>query len=894
MPTASEHRDAREHWTLQGLLAELAGYGDAPALFVVKGEQITTWSFADLAEQATRLAAGLLQEGITPGEPVFLMGPPGPDWIVVRLALGAVGALAVPCDHLSGAEEVQNQLDDCGCRRAFVDSGFVDMLRGLDGGATLSLHLLDDPADEALPEGGLQSWRALCRDEKPSLPPLDCAAPAVLLYTSGTTGRPKSFTLSSANIGANVEGLVQERLVGPADRVMLPLPLHHVYPFVVGLLVPLASGAAVILPEGVAGSQVVQALRLGDATAIVGVPRLYAAVVANLEAQFAARGRLPALAFKGLLNFSIWLRRRFGWRAGRPLFRPVLARLGPRLRMLVSGGAVFDELLAWHLEGLGWTVRNGYGLAETASTFTGNLPGREKIGSEGRPFQGGELRIVEPNEEGIGEIQLRGPNVFDGYRDNPEANREAFTDDGWFRTGDLGRLDEDGYLFFKGRSKEMIVLGGAKNVFPEELEKAYGASPFIEEIAVLEREGALHALVRPDTEAIRQSGTPRIEDSLRVALGAVAQHLPSYQRLAGYAIVQQPLPRTRLGKYRRFLLPDLYEKARTGRAAPEPAELSEEERAFLRQPLAREVWQLLEKRYPDAPLALDSSLQLDLGIDSLEWITLGLELERRVGVRLNEAELAEVYTVRDLIEAVQQAAKRPAAAEAQEETEPRLLDERRRWTQPGHVGHDLLAAVLFAVNRGLMKLLFRLRARNLDKLPPPGRFIIVANHVSDLDPLALAAALPYRVMRRVYWGGDVARLFSGPLRRFVCRALHIFPVDERAPAASLAMAEAVLERGDALIWFPESWRSPDGELQSFLPGIGNLVEKSGAIAVPVYIDGAFQAMPRWARLPRPHPIHVRFGDPLTPEALAQGSGDTPAGRITRSLQDAVAALARED
>ena len=845
MTTATDQEEQKA-WTLQTLLAALSAYGDAPALFVIKGEDVTTWTFAELTGQASRLAAGLLHEGVAPGDPVVLMGQPGPDWIVARLALGAMGALAVPCDHLSTREEVERLLHDCGCRRAFVDSTFVAMLRGLEGGADLALHLLE------------------------------------------------SFTLSSANISANVEGLVQERLVGPSDRVMLPLPLHHVYPFVVGLLVPLASGAAVILPEGVAGPQIVQALRLGDATAIVGVPRLYAAVVANLEARFAARGRLPALVFKGLLNFSIWLRRRSGWRAGRLLFRPILARLGPRLRFLVSGGAVFEEELIWKLEGLGWTVRNGYGLAETASTFTGNLPGREKIGSEGRPFQGGEIRIAEPDERGVGEIQLRGPNVFEGYCDNPEANRVAFTADGWFRTGDLGCLDADGYLYFKGRSKEMIVLGGAKNVFPEELEKAYGASPFVEEIAVLERGGALHALVRPDTEAIRQSGTPRIEDSLRVALGAVAQKLPSYQRLAGYVIVREPLPRTRLGKYRRFLLPDLYERARAGRAAPETVELTEEDRAFLWQPLAREVWQLLQKRYPQAPLALDGSLQLDLGIDSLEWVTLSLELERRVGVQLSEAELAEVYTVRDLIEAVQRAAQRPAEAPLQKDASAQMLAERRQWTRPGHFGHELLAAVLFAVNWAVMKALFRLRVRNLDKLPPPGRVVIVANHASDLDPLALAAALPYPVMRRVYWGGDVARLFSGPLRRFVCRALHIFPVDERAPAASVAMAEAVLERGDALIWFPESWRSPDGDLQTFLPGIGSLIEKSGATAVPAYIGGTFQAMPRWARLPRLHPLSVSFGDPLSVERLTEGPGDTPAERITRNLQDAVAALARTE
>ncbi len=885
---AAERPDLEVSWTLQTLLRDIARFGDEPALIAVTGDGQTAWSFAELADHACRLATGFAREGITPGEPILLMGHNCPEWVIVCLALGASGALVVPCDHLSTREEVETVLRDCGCRRAFVPGFQVAMLREIDGGRGLTIHVLEEEASK----DGVPSWRALLSAKAEALPDLKSEAPTMLVYTSGTTGRPKSFTLSCANIWANVGALAEEQSVGTQDRVLLPLPLHHVYPFIVGLLVPLSTGAAVVFPQELTGPQIAQALRLGAVTGIVGVPRLYAALVASLRAQVAARGRLLSLIFERLLDLSVWLRRRFGWRAGRVLFRPLLSRVGPKLRLLVSGGAAFDEGLIWQLEGLGWEVRNGYGLAETASTFTGNLPGRERIGSEGRPFQGGQVRIGDPDEGGVGEIELRGPNVFGGYRDNPEANREAFTSDGWFRTGDLGCLDAEGYLYFKGRTKELIVLGGGKNVFPEDLERAYGANPFIQEIAVLEHAGALHALVRPDSEAIRQSGTPRIEDSLRVALSSVAQHLPSHQRLAGYAIVREPLPRTRLGKYRRFLLPRLYEQVLAGAAAPRPVELSAEDRDFLRQPLAGQVWHALEKRYPKRPLGLEASLQLDLGIDSLEWITLGLELERRVGTRLSEAELSEIYSVRDLIVAVQRAARRPPEHIAPQAASEALATERMQWIRPGHFGHSLLAAVLFAVNRVLMRVLFRLKSQGRDQLPPPGRFIIVVNHASDLDPLAMAAALPFRTMRRIYWGGDIARLFSGPIRRFMCRALHIFPVDERAPAASLALAAEVLKGGNALIWFPESWRSPTGEIQHFLPGIGTLIEQSGAMAVPAYIAGTFEAMPRWARVPRLCPVSVRFGEPLTPAQLDTGDGSTAAERITRALEDAVARLAR--
>jgi long-chain acyl-CoA synthetase len=882
----AERPDPSVSWTLQTLLRDIARLGDSPALIAVRGETLTTWSFAELADHARRLATGLVRGGIVPGEPVLLMAPNSPEWVVVHLALGAAGALVVPFDHLSTPGEVETVLREYGCRRAFVAGTRVVMLREIHSGDDLQVHVLEDGADEE----GPRSWRALLSDAAEPLPPLAGEAPMMLVHTSGTTGAPKSFTLSNANIWANVRALVEERLAGPDDRLLLPLPLHHIYPFVVGLLAPLASGVAVVFPEGLAGPQIVQALRLSAATGIIGVPRLYAALVAGLNARVAASGRLPTALFNGLLGLSIRLRRRFGWRVGRFLFRPLLARVGPRLRLLVSGGAQLDESLIWRLEGLGWPVRNGYGLAETASMFTANLPGRERIGSEGRPLQGGHIRIADPDEAAVGEIQLRGPNIFAGYRNNPEANREAFAPDGWFRTGDLGCLDGEGYLYFKGRVKELIVLGGGKNVFPEAVEQAYGASPFIREIAVLEHAGSLHALVLPDTEAIMVSGTMRIEDTLRVALGSAAQHLPSYQRLAGYAIAREPLPRTRLGKYRRFLLPDLYERARAGAAAPTPAELSPEDRALLEQPLPAEIWRLLEDRYPDRPLSLEASPQLDLGIDSLEWITLSLELERRLGISLSEAEVAEVLTVRDLIAAVQTAAHRPPA-EAPAEA---LVAERMRWTRSGRFWHTGLGIILFWINRLLMKSLFRLKTEGLAKLPPPGPFVIVANHASYLDALALAAALPLRHVRRTFWGGDVTHVFSGPFWRFISRVAHIFPVDVRSPAASLALASAVLTQGHGLVWFPEAWRTPTGELQRFYPGIGTLVEENGATVVPAYIAGTFEAMPRWARFPHLRPISVRFGDPLTAAELAAGEGESTAARITLALEGAVARLAQRE
>ena len=851
------------------LLQRLAEWGGAPAILTVKGEAFETWSYARLAETTARLATGLIAAGVAPGDAVALYGPNRPEWVAARFAIGACGALAAPVDDLLPEAEVLPLIRDSGARLLFTNRSHLAGLRAADPDLDLACYLLDADGQGA---ENAQSWANLMADAPGDLPAVEADTPATLVYTSGTTGAPKSFTLSYANISANVDAITREGLIGPGDRVLLPLPLDNVYPYLVGLLTTLNNGATVVFPEEITGPQVVRALHLSEATVMIGVPRLYAAMVTGLQARIAAQGPLPRRLFARLLKLSIALQRRFGLRPGRLFFGSLHRRLSPALRLLVSGGARLDPTLIWTLEGLGWTVRSGYGLAEVSSVFTANLPGRKKIGTEGHPLHPGSLRIAAPDEEGTGEIQLKGPSVFAGYRNNPAANAAAFTDDGWFRTGDLGRVDEAGFVHITGRVKEMIVLGGGKNVFPEELEKVYAGSPFIAEAAVLERDGALVGLVVPDLDAIRDSGYARIEEIIRVALAECAATLPSFQRLSGFAVVREPLPRTRLGKYQRFLLPALYETAVGSRAPAQAKPLSEADRAFLAEPDIAPVWQFLVTRYPDTPLNPDANPQLDLGIDSLEWVTLGLELKDRFGVQLDDETIAEITTLRALLEAVRAAPTAPRTA-------PSVVEARETWLSPIGPGLRALHAVIHALNRVLMRLLFRLRSEDSEMLPRAGPCLLVVNHASDLDPLVLAAALPTALRRQVYWGGDIVRLFAGPLRRRLARALHVFPVDERAAGASLSLAAAVLDQGDALAWFPESWRSPDGKLQPFFPGVGTLVQGFEGPVHPVYIAGSFAAMPRSRRWPRLRPITVIFGpavnradwpaDEIDPAAIAE-------------------------
>jgi long-chain acyl-CoA synthetase len=854
-------------WTPAGLLRGLAARGDAPAVLGMAGETPVAHSGASLAADALRFAGGLRAAGVEPGTPFGIYAPNSPRWMAARLGLSAAGLLPIALDDLAPEEEARAILDDAGATWLLASRAHAEGLRrwGLDAGLRIILLEEDD------------GWRSLFASEpaEPHDPTPD--EPAMLVYTSGTTGAPKGFVLTHANLHANLVGILGEGQAGPEDRFCLPLPLHHVYPFLLGLMVPLAAGATIVLPEAVTGPQLVAALKHGRCTIMVGVPRLYTALLTGMEARVASRGAVPAALFRTMLKGAVAARKR-GLDPGKRLFGALHRQLAPDLRLMVSGGARLEEEAAWKIEAMGWRLLNGYGLAETASIFTGNVPHRFRVGSEGQPVApGSEIRIADPETLATlpagteGEIQLRGANVFAGYRNRPEINAEVFTEDRWFRTGDLGHLDADGFVHVTGRLKEMLVLGGGKNVFPDPLERHYATNPLIREIAVLERGGALVAIVVPQDPAV-----PRLEDALRVWLAEAARDLPSWQRLAGFAIAREALPRTRLQKIQRFRLPALYDALKSG-APRTAAAMTAEGAALVAAPGAREVWALLRARDAEAPApSLDAHPMLDLGLDSLAWLTLAVEIEARTGLRLSEAEMASFGTLRELLQRAAEGPKGEAPVDAAEVA---------RWTTPPSAAAQPLRRAAWAANRAACRALFSLRAEGVEHVPASGPFVIVANHVSDLDPALIPGALPYAIARRLWFGGTTDRLFGSATARAALRLFQTFPVEERAAGRSLAMARAVLARGDALVWFPESWRSPDGELQRFLPGIGLILDGAGDIpVVPARIIGAFEAMPRHARLPRRHPVTVRFGAPLR---AIPGEG---AAATADRLREAVAAL----
>jgi long-chain acyl-CoA synthetase len=865
--------------TLLDLLRDLAEADDRPAVraFTEAGE--TRLTYAELDDSARRLAGGWQARGLQAGEFVGLYAPNSAEWVQMRLGLLFAGGVAVSLDSDLALEQLQQQLGDSGARRIVTVTAHLADLETAGLLAGLEVWLLD-----ATPEQDDRSWRHLLGDPIESLPDIAPDDTASLFYTSGTTGPPKGVPLSHRNIVGNLKAILAQDLVHAGDRVLLPLPLHHSYPFIVGLLMPLIVGATQVQPAGVTGPDIARALREGEIDIMVGVPRLYETLAQGLTGRLRDGGAVEK-AMYGLLRLSGLLRRKLGLRWGRTLLYPLHRRIAPNMRLMASGGAKLDEEVAWTLEAFGWMVLSGYGLVETASISSFNPPGKAKLGTAGLPAPGVEIRIDHASAPDApahqGEVQIKGPNVFPGYRKNPDANATAFTDDGWYRSGDLGYLDDDGYLVLVGRVKDMIVLPDGKNVAPDEVEAVYAESPYIQEIAVLEREGQLVGLVVPDLDALREGGA-RIEDLIRVSLAEQAPRLPAFKRLSDWAIVRETLPRTQLGKYRRHKLPEILDRAERGAGAS--FEWTEADTALLEAPRARKLWPWLQEKFPDKTLHPDTSPQLDLGVDSLAWVSLGLEIEQRFGISLSEQAIGRVLTLRDLLREAE-AAPQAGGGEARRRE---LSAEAERWLRPRGALTLLAARTLHLAVKGVCALLFRLRVDGLDRVPTAGPLVIAPNHVSDLDPVVLGAALDRAHTEHLVWSGDRARLFENRAGRLLARLARMFPVDDRAPAASLQVAAEVLAQGRVLVWFPEEWRSPDGRLQRFLPGVGRLLADSGGRVVPCWIDGTFQAMPRGARLPRPYAVTVRFGEPIDLEAL--GGADADAETIAARLRDRVAAL----
>lgn len=883
--------------TLQDLVRGLSAHGHRPAILTFHKHRVETTSFADLSDAAARLASGLVRTGLQQGQYVALYSPNRPEWIIACLAVILAGAVPAPIDSQMAGDDLAHVIEDSGARWIVTIRSLADRLTTLGLSQNRTIILLDADGDDH------QSWQRFRREPAQTGPSVHPEDPALLFYTSGVSGRPKGVPLSHRNLLANLRALREVGVYRPDERLLLPLPLHHVYPFMVGFLAPFALGLPIILPHSLTGPQILRALREGQVTAIVGVPRLYAALYDAIEQRVRQKGRVVSTVFHALLRCSVLLIRYGNIRLG-PLFAPVRAQLAPQLRTLVYGGAALAPDLAWRLAGLGWQVAGGFGLTETSPILTVITPGSRHINTAGTPLPGVRIRVGDPDPEtGQGEIQAQGPNVFAGYFHLPHKTAEAFTADGWFKTGDLGYIDHHGCVHLVGRASSRITLPGGEKIWPERVEEILDGAPSVRESGVLARDGRLVGVIVPRSASVQAGELGHVTHTIRADIDRRLGLLPSYYRLTDFVVSLDPLPRTRLGKIQRHKLKEFFEagKRRTGKVLAESRPISiesmaPEDRQLLEDPVALGAWKWLAERFPAVRLTPETNMALELGLDSLAWMSMTLQLRDRVGVDLHEDAIARIGTVRDLLRETVEAEQAVTAAvdpAVQLKKPEALLDPQQLgWLMERGWFLRRVGAFLFAIDRLLMRTVFDLEIHGAERIPAQGPCVLTPNHASLLDPPALIAALPPDFLEATYWGGWTGIMFRNPVMRLVSRATQVLPIDQRSrPLANLALGAAALARGHNLVWFPEGERTRDGSLQPFQPGIGILLTAYPVLVIPVRITGSFAALPTGAWWPRRGRIRITFGDALDPRALAGArQGSDRYRRIAAALHDRVAGL----
>jgi long-chain acyl-CoA synthetase len=889
------------------------------ALEVQRRDRLESCSYAELRRNAESLARWITENGFEPGARLAILADNHPRWVAAYLGIIAAGCVVVPLDTALHDDQVLKLLKDSGASAAFCDAKHVPVIQPAAVELRFGLILMDP--DRIAGSAQQPRWLA-------NLPAIFEAGPgqfkpsaskdddlASLIYTSGTTADPKGVMLTHANFIGEVEAVFNWVDLGPSDALLGVLPLFHVLAQMANLLLPLVKGSRVVYLETLNTTELLRALSERNITGFAIVPQFYYLIHERIFQEIEKRGALTKKIFTGLVACNRALRT-VGVNVGPFLFRKVHNTLGPKMRYLVTGGSRFDPGIARDFHDLGLDVLQAYGLTETTAAVYANLPNHNVIGSVGKAMKGVEGKIVDaqPQEDGspaVGEVALRGAVVMKGYWNRPDATA-AVLRDGWFYTGDLGYFDAQGNLFLTGRKKEVIVLSNGKNVYPEEIEAHYLKSPFIKEIAVMGLEGKpgeggdrLHAVIVPNFDVLRQKKIVNAKEVIRFDIEGLSPQIASTKRIGSYEIWQEDLPRTTTRKIKRF---EVEKRVKANQAkkltddADVPAEkaLTAEEIAWLERPEVQRGVAILREAARGAPPQMRPtlSLELDLGLDSMQRVEVLSQLEEELGGNVEESQLAEIYTVRDLLDAVLQSAASgqgaPRAAFAgwqsilaEEPTDPDVLTLKDPQPAFGVFWYPLTRIIqMIARDR------FQLRVSGLENLPR-GPFILSSNHQSYLDPVIMASVLPREIVENSFAVGTSDIFGQGFMRR-LARWLRVVVLDPDANLVPAMRAGAFgLKHGRVLILYPEGERSIDGTPRIFKKGAAILSIHMQVPIVPVAIEGFYEAWPRGKKfLQKLAPLQIVFGKPISPPPASEAS-EAAYEKLTAELKARVVAMWEE-
>lgn len=526
-------------------------------------------AYEELGRLISFLGAGLISRGLDKGDRVALLAGNSPEWAVSYAAVTLCGAAVVPMDTQLKENEIRHLLLHCEAKFLVTSLRiFSSCIEGmhLEGVQVIVIG----EGESKLGDANLGEIMALGKEKinggeddffrrKAEVDPDDIAA---ICYTSGTTGRPKGAVLLHRNIVSNIEA-IQERLPCRTDDVFLSLlPLHHTFATTCNLFTPLYSGGTIVFGRSMKPRDIREDIKLEKVTILVGVPLLFEHIAGYMRSKSNKITRMKLL-FSGIIASITY---RLGSLFKKTIPKNLLSSFGlGSIRFCVSGAAALRPDIERAFSKLGLPILQGYGMTEASPVIAANPLDKIKRGTVGPPLPGIEARIEGPNDEGIGEIIVKGPNVMKGYFKNPEETGTTLIE-GWLYTGDLGRIDPDGYITIVGRKKSVIVTAGGKNIYPDELEAHLNKNPYILESMVLtfkDRKGndRIGVIIVPDYDALGASERLKdklTEDNIRMIISSeikkICSELPEYKRIVNFQMRDEELPKTTTRKLKRHLV----------------------------------------------------------------------------------------------------------------------------------------------------------------------------------------------------------------------------------------------------------------------------------------------------------------------------------------------------
>ncbi len=786
-----------------------------------RGYRMERWSYREVAAFAFRFARELEARGIGKGERVLLWAPNSAEWVGVFFGCALRGAIVVPIDEASTAEFALRVYEQVGaqllvCSREHSQASIPSLVV------------------EELPErlAGHSS------DPYPHAD-LDLKDTLEIVFTSGTTAEPKGVVISHGNVLANIAPLEEEikkylkyeRFVHPV-RFLNLLPLSHVFGQFLGMFLPQLTGGTVFFQDALSPADVIRTIRRERISVLVAVPRMLQSLKEKVERDLEEEGHLEDFRRR----FKSSEGKHFLWRWW--IFRRVHRKFGWKFWAFISGGAALDAVTEEFWGRLGYAAVQGYGLTETTSIVSVNHPFRLGKGSIGKVLAGHEVKLAED-----GEILVRGGGVTSGYWNQPAQA----VDEGWYRTGDIGALDAEGNLYFKGRKKDVIVTPAGMNVYPEDLEAALRRQSEVKDCVVI-------GLPRGGNAEPCAVLILRDHESAEAAVRRANESLAEFQRMRGWFVwSEEDFPRTSTQKPRTNLILQTVLAQRGDKLGAEPP-----------SPLAALIARV-SGRTP--VLSADQNLDADLGLSSLDRVELLSALEDRYQVDLSGTRFGAVNTVGDLERMLH--GQLPA----------RAVYHYPRWVQRWPVTWVRAVTDRLLLFPAVLLLAWP-RVEGREHLRGVrGPVLVISNHIDDVDVGFIKVALPGRLRRKLATatGGEALEALRTPpnARNFFLRIydrvrwslgvqlLNLFPLPREAGfRESFAFAGETVDRGYSVLVFPEGRHTEDGKIRPFRAGIGLLANNLRIPVVPMRIDGLYELKKAKKRFAWPHKVSVKIAAPV--------------------------------